>query len=329
MEIRTDAWQERYAACRLARAPYSVLCAVLLPAARGRRTIDAEKEMPRLARMTRGRALGHAGPRADETATPWSRCESFPRAMRGGGNRFRAAARSPEPESTPGHGHVLGHRDRLSANAPAPPARAAAPAARPPASHLRGDAKASFTLPRRESRRMTAVGIAAHDGDPDASDRGSVLDIPSVKLVAFLVLGAWLVLQDAGRTGAGLGTRLPGVTRDRSRSTRQGRLPSLPRSRRFVPPDVSVLRWTPKTTYLPTCCRGRMRWVPLFVRAVYLVPQTMHVPTTILLRHPWILHNGVRCSLQRQRMCHQQPRFDTSFMCVCGYLGGDRTCFVQ
>ena len=34
--------------------------------------------------MTRERALGHAGPRADETATPWSRYESFPRAMRGG-----------------------------------------------------------------------------------------------------------------------------------------------------------------------------------------------------------------------------------------------------
>jgi hypothetical protein len=85
MEIRRDAWQERYAACCLARAPYSVLCAVLLPTARGRRTIDAEKEMPRLARMTRGRALVHAGPRADETATPWSRymaqCHSFEQSL--------------------------------------------------------------------------------------------------------------------------------------------------------------------------------------------------------------------------------------------------------
>ena len=58
------------------RTPYSV-CAVLLPTARGRRTIDAEKEMLGLARMTRGRALGHAGPRANETAAPWSRCESL------------------------------------------------------------------------------------------------------------------------------------------------------------------------------------------------------------------------------------------------------------
>jgi hypothetical protein len=34
--------------------------------------------------MTRERALGHAGPSPDETAMPWSRYESFPRAMRGG-----------------------------------------------------------------------------------------------------------------------------------------------------------------------------------------------------------------------------------------------------
>jgi hypothetical protein len=47
MEILRDAWQERYAACCLARAPYSVLRAVLLPTARGRRTIDAVKEMLR------------------------------------------------------------------------------------------------------------------------------------------------------------------------------------------------------------------------------------------------------------------------------------------
>ena len=36
-----------HAACCLARAPYSVLRAVLLPTARGRRTIDAVKEMLR------------------------------------------------------------------------------------------------------------------------------------------------------------------------------------------------------------------------------------------------------------------------------------------
>eukprot|EP01047_Picozoa_sp_COSAG01_P010481 COSAG01_NODE_443_length_17009_cov_20.575163_10_plen_187_part_00 len=68
MEIQREA---RKVCCLLSpRALYSVLRAVCCPL--------LAQQMRRW-RMTRERALGHAGLGPDETAMPWSRYESFPR----------------------------------------------------------------------------------------------------------------------------------------------------------------------------------------------------------------------------------------------------------